>query len=92
MLHVAHKSFEQIERSFAYSLIVEEFNMGTKNLAKWFVWVCKTDKFGRNGRQSSLCCLCALEIPYIVAHLVSGLVSGQGFPISASTRTLNKKK
>ena len=31
MLHVAHKSFQQIERSFAYSLIVEEFNMGTKS-------------------------------------------------------------
>ena len=83
---------QQIERSFAYSLIVEGLNMGTKNLAKWYVWVCKTDKFGPNGRQSSLCCLCALEISYIVAHLVSGLVSGQEFPIPASTRILNKKK
>ena len=55
----------------AYSLIVEGFNMGAKNLAKWYGWVCKTNKFGRNERQSSLCYLCALGIPYIVAHLIS---------------------
>ena len=75
----------------AYSLIVEGFNMGTENLAKWYVWVCKTNKFGRNGRQSYFCCLCALEIPYMVVHLVPGLVSGPGFPIPTSTRNPNTK-
>ena len=34
-----------------YSLLVKGFNMGTKNLARSYVGVSKTDKTGRNDHQ-----------------------------------------
>ena len=34
-----------------YSFLLKGFNMGTKNLARLYVGVCKADKIGRNGGQ-----------------------------------------
>ena len=44
--------------------------MGTKNLARLYVGVCKADKTDRNGGQPSTCCLCTLQFPHIIPGLV----------------------
>ena len=44
--------------------------MRTKNLAKFYVGVCKAGKIGRNGWQPSTCCLCTLELVCIIPALV----------------------
>ena len=44
--------------------------MRTKNLAKFYVGVCKAGKIGRNGWQPSTCCLCTLELVCIMPVLV----------------------
>ena len=53
-----------------YSFLVKGFNMGTKNLARLYVGVCKANKFSRNGGQPSIYCLCTLQLPYIKPELV----------------------
>ena len=44
--------------------------MGTKNVASLYVVVCKADKIGRNGRQTSTCSFSSLQFPYIILGLV----------------------
>ena len=44
--------------------------MGTKNLARLYVGVCKANKIDQNRGQPSTCCLCTLQFPYIIPGLV----------------------
>ena len=44
--------------------------MGTKNVARLYVGVCKAYKIGQNGGELSTCCLCTLQFPYIIPSLV----------------------
>ena len=53
-----------------YYFLVKGSNIGTKNLARLYVGVCKADRIGLNGGQPSTSCLCTLQSPYIVPDLV----------------------
>ena len=44
--------------------------MGTKNLLRLYVVVCKAGKIGRNGGQPSTYCLCTLQLQCIIPDLV----------------------
>ena len=53
----SHISSENWNESLTvYSFLVKGFNMGTKNLARLYVGVCKADKIGLNEGQPSTCC------------------------------------
>ena len=54
---------------------VKRFDIRTKNVAKLYVDVCKTDKIILNGWESSTSGLCTMKIPYIVRRLLT-----TGFP------------
>ena len=47
--------------------------MGTKNLARLYVEVCKDDKIDRNGGQPSTC-FCTFPLTYIIPGVVPTLV------------------
>ena len=38
-----------------YSFLVKEFNMGARILARLYVGVCKANKRGQSGKQTSVC-------------------------------------
>ena len=53
-----------------YTFLVQVSNIGTKNLARLYVGVCKADRIDLNGGQPCTSCFCTLQSPYIVPGLV----------------------
>ena len=45
-----------------YSFLVQEFNMGTRILARLYAGVCKANKRGRSGKQTSACCFVLCKV------------------------------